>query len=241
MTISTDPHSKILVVDNDAPVRSCIGGYLNETYQVQSAADAKTALEIFEEFNPILVILDGNLPDNIGVKLCEEMQKRKNVFLLVIFSSTGEEARIKIIKAGIDDFICQPFILEDLALKIEILLSEMKTVSPRNLVFGELAIDLMSREVRLKEKTLALTALEFQLLYFLATYPGKAWSRQQLIEKVWGWKCNDARDEQVVDVYIRLIRRKLAKVDSAVPNFIQTTQGYGYTFAPIDRNNKVSR
>ncbi|MEG4199369.1 response regulator transcription factor [Microcoleus sp. Pol12A5] len=241
MTISTDPHSKILVVDNDAPVRNCIGGYLNETYQVQSAADAKTALEIFEEFNPILVILDGNLPDNIGVKLCEEMQKRKNVFLLVIFSSTGEEARIKIIKAGIDDFICQPFILEDLALKIEILLSEMKTVSPRNLVFGELAIDLMSREVRLKEKTLALTALEFQLLYFLATYPGKAWSRQQLIEKVWGWKCNDARDEQVVDVYIRLIRRKLAKVDSAVPNFIQTTQGYGYTFAPIDRNNKVSR
>src|SRR6476620_12637583 len=116
MTISTDPHSKILVVDNDAPVRNCIGGYLNETYQVQSAADAKTALEIFEEFNPILVILDGNLPDNIGVKLCEEMQKRKNVFLLVIFSSTGEEARIKIIKAGIDDFICQPFILEDLAL-----------------------------------------------------------------------------------------------------------------------------
>ncbi|MEG4218299.1 response regulator transcription factor [Microcoleus sp. Pol14C6] len=242
MTISTDQTSKILVVENDAPVRNFIDGYQNETYQVQSAADGKTALEIFEEFNPVLVILDGNLPDNIGVKLGEEMQKRKNVFLLVIFSSvTGEEARIKIIKAGVDDFIGQPFSLEDLALKIEILLREMKTVSRRNLVFGELRLDLMSREVRLKEKTLALTALEFQLLYFLATYPGKAWSRQQLIEKVWGWKCNDARDEQVVDVYIRLIRRKLAKVDSAVPNFIQATHGYGYTFAPIDRNNKVSR
>ncbi|MEG5175091.1 response regulator transcription factor [Microcoleus sp. B3-D7] len=242
MTISTDQTSKILVVENDAPVRNFIDGYQNETYQVQSAADGKTALEIFEEFNPVLVILDGNLPDNIGIKLCKEMQKRKNVFLLVIFSSvTGEEARIKIIKAGVDDFIGQPFSLEDLALKIEILLREMKTVSPRNLVFGELAIDLMSREVRLKEKTLALTALEYQLLYFLATYPGKTWSRQQLIEKVWGWKCNDARDEQVVDVYIRMIRRKLAKVDSAVPNFIQATHGYGYTFAPIDRNNKVSR
>ncbi|MEG4045157.1 response regulator transcription factor [Microcoleus sp. Pol17_C1] len=243
MTISTEQNFKLLVVENDAPVRNFIDGYQNETYQVQSAADGKTALEIFEEFNPVLVILDGNLPDdNIGVKLCEEMQKRKNVFLLVIFSSvTGEEARIKIIKAGVDDFISQPFSLEDLALKIEILLREMKTVSPRNLVFCELAINLMSREVRLKEKTLALTALEYQLLYFLATYPGKTWSRQQLIEKVWGWKCNDARDEQVVDVYIRMIRRKLAKVDSAVPNFIQTTQGYGYTFAPIARNNKVSR
>ncbi|MEG4070092.1 response regulator transcription factor [Microcoleus sp. Pol11C2] len=242
MTISIEQNSQILVVENDAPVRNFIDGYLNQTYQVQSAADGKTALEIFEEFNPVLVILDGNLPDKIGVKICEEMQTRKNVFLLVIFSSvTGEEDRIKIIKAGVDDFIGQPFSLEDLAVRIETLLRGVKTVTPRNLVFGELGIDLMSREVRLKEKTLALTVLEFQLLYFLATYPGKAWSRQQLIEKVWGWKCNDARDEQVVDVYIRLIRRKLAKVDSAVPNFIQATHGYGYTFAPIDRNNKVSR
>ncbi|MEG3929669.1 MULTISPECIES: winged helix-turn-helix domain-containing protein [unclassified Microcoleus] len=109
----------------------------------------------------------------------------------------------------------------------------------RNLVFGELAIDLISREVRLKEKTLALTPLEFQLLHFLAIHSGKAWSRQQLIEKVWGWKCNDARDEQVVDVYIRLIRRKMAKVDAAVPNFIKTTQGYGYIFHPIARNHRV--
>ena len=103
----------------------------------------------------------------------------------------------------------------------------------RNLVFGELAIDLMSREMRLKEKTVALTPLEFQLLHFLAIHSGKAWSRQQLIEKVWGWKCNDARDEQVVDVYISLIRRKMAKVDSVVPNFIKTLHGYGYIFNPI--------
>jgi len=240
MTISTEQNSPILVVENDAPVRNFIYGCLNQTYQVQSATDGKTALEIFEEFNPVLVIVDGNLPDNIGVKLCEEMQKRRNVFLVVIFrSATGEADRIKIIKAGVDDFIGQPFSLEDLAVRIEILLRGMKTVTPRNLVFGELAIDLMSREVRLKEKTLALTVLEFQLLYFLVTYPGKAWSRQQLTEKVWGWKCNDARDELVVDLYIRLIRRKIAKVDSAVPNFIQTTHGYGCTFAPIDRNNKV--
>lgn len=64
MTISTEQNSKILVVENDAPVRNFIDGYLNQTYQVQSAADGKTALEIFEEFNPVLVILDGNLPDN---------------------------------------------------------------------------------------------------------------------------------------------------------------------------------
>jgi two-component system, OmpR family, alkaline phosphatase synthesis response regulator PhoP len=108
-----------------------------------------------------------------------------------------------------------------------------------NLVFGEFAIDLMSRELRLKEKTVILTPLEFQLLHFLAIHSGQAWSRQQLIEKVWGWKCNDTRDEQVVDVYISLIRRKMAKVDSVVPNSINTIHGYGYTFNPIDLNHKV--
>ena len=240
MTISTQ-NSKILVVENDAPVGNFIYRCLNQTYQVQSAADGKTALEIFEQFNPVLVILDGNLPDNSDFKLfCEEMQKRNKVFLVVIASSgTGEEYRIKIIKAGVDDFIGQPFSLEEWAVRIEILLRGMKTVTPRNLVFGELAIDLMSREVKWKEKTLALTALEFQLLYFLASYPGKVWSRQQLTEKVWGWKSNYAGEERVVDVYIGQIRRKMAKVDSAVPNFIRTTCGYGYTFAPIDRNNKL--
>jgi two-component system, OmpR family, alkaline phosphatase synthesis response regulator PhoP len=109
----------------------------------------------------------------------------------------------------------------------------------RNLVFGELAINLISREVRLKDKTLPLTPLEFQLLHFLAIHSGQAWSRQQLIEKVWDWKCNDARDEQVVDVYISLIRRKMAKVDSAVPNFIQTARGCGYIFNPSDRDRMV--
>jgi DNA-binding response OmpR family regulator len=115
MTISTEPNSKILVVENDAPVGNFIYRCLNQTYQVQSAADGKTALEIFEEFNPVLVILDGNLPDNSDFKLfCEEMQKRNKVFLVVIASSgTGEEYRIKIIKAGVDDFIGQPFSLEE--------------------------------------------------------------------------------------------------------------------------------
>jgi two-component system, OmpR family, alkaline phosphatase synthesis response regulator PhoP len=234
MTIATDRNSQILVVENDASIRTLLYPFLNQTYQVQFAAEGKTALDIFEEFNPDLVILNWNLPDTSGFKLCEEIQKRNHVFLIVMFGSdTSEEERIKIRKAGVDDSICKPFSLEDLAVRIELLLRQMNSVTPRNLVFGELAIDLMSREVRLKEKTVALTNLEFELLYFLATYPAQAWSRQQLIEKVWGWKCNDARDEGVVDVYIGMIRKKIAKVDAAVPNFIQSVRGCGYIFNPI--------
>jgi DNA-binding response OmpR family regulator len=239
MTISATQNYKILVVEDDASVRTLVYRFLNQTYQVQFAADGATALEIFEEFNPVLVILDWNLPDTTGYKLCQEMQNRTNVLVAILSSRTSQEDRIKIMKAGADDFICKPFSLEELAIRVEVLLRRARTVTPRSLVFGQLAIDLGSREVRLKEKTLALTPLEFQLLHFLAIHSGKAWSRQQLIEKIWGWKCNDARDERVVDVHIGHIRQKMAKFDVVAPRFLQTVRGYGYTFNPSDRNHRV--
>ncbi|MEG4169115.1 MULTISPECIES: response regulator transcription factor [unclassified Microcoleus] len=239
MTRSTGQNHKILLVEDDAPVRTLVYRFLNQTYQVQVAADGKTALEIFEEFNPVLVILDWNLPDTTGYKLCQEMQNQTNVLVAILSSRTGQEDRIKIMKAGADDFICKPFNLEELAVRVEVLLRRARSVAPPNLIFGQLAIDLVGRQVRLKEQILTLTALEFEILCFLATHSGKACSRQQLIEKVWGWKSNYATEERVVDVHIGQIRRKMAKVDAAVPNFIQTVRGYGYSFAPSARSNKV--
>jgi two-component system, OmpR family, alkaline phosphatase synthesis response regulator PhoP len=238
MTISATQNPKILVVEDDASVRNLVYRFLNQTYQVQFAADGKTALDIFDKFNPVLVILDWNLPDTTGYQLCQEMQKRTNVLVVILSSRTDQEDRIKIMKAGADDFMCKPFYLDELAVRIEVLLRRVKTVTPRCLVFGELAIDLASKEVRLKEQTLTLTPLEFKLLNFLALHSGKALSRQQLIEKVWGWKY-DAAAERVVDVHIGHIRQKMAQVDVAVPNFIKTVRGYGYTFNPSDRNIRV--
>ncbi|MEG3899708.1 MULTISPECIES: response regulator transcription factor [unclassified Microcoleus] len=239
MTISAGQNYKILLVEDDAPVRTLVYRFLNQTYQVQVAADGKTALEIFEEFNPVLVILDWNLPDTTGYQLCQQMQNQTNVLVAILSSRTGQEDRIKIMKAGADDFICKPFSLEELAVRVEVLLRRARSVAPPNLIFGQLAIDLVGRQVRFKEQILTLTALEFEILCFLATHSGKACSRQQLIEKVWGWKSNYATEERVVDVHIGQIRRKMAKVDAAVPNFIQTVRGYGYTFAPSARSNKV--
>ena len=239
MTIAADRKAKILIVDDDAPIRTLIYRFLNQTYQVQFAGDGQTALEIFEEFNPVLVILDWNLPDTTGYKLCQEMQKRTNVLVAILSSRTAQEDRIKIMKAGADDFMCKPFSLEELAVRVEVLLRRARSVTPPNLIFGQLAIDLVGRQVKLKEELLTLTALEFEILCFLATHSGKAWSRQQLIEKVWGWQSNYATEERVVDVHIGQIRRKMAKVDAAVPNFIQTVRGYGYTFAPSARRDRV--
>jgi DNA-binding response OmpR family regulator len=239
MTISAARKAKILVVEDDAPIRTLLYRFLNQTYQVKVAADGQTALEIFEEFNPVLVILDWNLPDTTGYKLCQEMQKRTNVLVAILSSRTAQEDRLKIMKAGADDFMCKPFSLEELAVRVEVLLRRARSVTPPNLIFGQLAIDLVGRQVKLKEELLTLTALEFEILCFLATHSGKAWSRQQLIEKVWGWQSNYATEERVVDVHIGQIRRKMAKVDAAVPNFIQTVRGYGYTFAPSARRDRV--
>lgn len=239
MTISADQKAKILVVEDDDPIRTLLHCFLNQIYQVKVAADGQTALEIFEEFNPVLVILDWNLPDTTGYKLCQEMQKRTNVLVAILSSRTAQEDRIKIMKAGADDFMCKPFSLEELAVRVEVLLRRARSVTPPHLIFGQLAIDLVGRQVRVKEQILTLTALEFEILCFLATHSGKAWSRQQLIERVWGWQSNYATEERVVDVHIGQIRRKMAKVDAAVPNFIQTVRGYGYTFAPSARRDRV--
>ncbi|MEG4802213.1 response regulator transcription factor [Microcoleus sp. ARI1-B5] len=239
MRISADQNTKILVVEDDAPVRNLVYRFLKQRYEVQFAADGKTALEIFGQFNPVLVILDWNLPDTTGYKLCQEMQKQTNVLVAILSSRTAEEDRIKILKAGADDFICKPFSIEELSVRVEVLLRRARSVNPPRLVCGQLEIDLMSRKVRLQEQTLTLTKLEYEILCFLATHSGEAWSRQQLIEKIWGWKPNHALEERLVDVHIGQIRKKMAKVDRAVPNFIQTIRGYGYTFAANARNHRV--
>jgi two-component system, OmpR family, alkaline phosphatase synthesis response regulator PhoP len=186
MTISTDRNSKILIVEDDTRVRNLIYRFLSQTYQVQFATDDKNALEIFDKFNPVLVILDLDLSDTNGYELCQAMQQRTNVLVVAMSNLAGQEDRIKIMKAGADDFMCKPFSLEELAVRVEVLLRRARSINPRNLVFGQLAIDLVRREVRLKEQTLTLTPLEFEILHCLAIHSAKALSRQQLIEKVLG-------------------------------------------------------
>ena len=231
MTANTVP--KILVVDDDPPIRNLIHRFLNQKYEVHSAADGETALALFEEFNPMLVILDWNLPDTTGYHLCQEMQRRTNVFVVMVSSRTDEADKLKVLSAGADDYICKPFGLAELAIRIEVVLRRMRCVTRSRIVFDRLAIDPARREVTLNDTVIKLTAMEFKILHFLASHPGESWSRQQIIEKIWGWKSIYSSEERVVDVHIGQIRKKMAKVDAAGPQLIQTVRDYGYRF---DRN-----
>ncbi|MBD2343328.1 response regulator transcription factor [Anabaena subtropica] len=228
MLSATNP--KILVVDDDFGVRNLIYRFLSRKYQIESAPDGKTALSLFEQFNPALVILDWNLPDTSGYNLCQEMQSRNNVLVMILTGRTEEADKIRILAAGADDFITKPFSLAEIEVRVQALLRRIRSVKPspsQRLIFKQLAINPEGREVTLNDKPLNLTALEFNILHFLASHPGQAWSRPQLIQKIWG--CDYVGDGRVVDVHIGQLRKKL-EADTSVPEFIKTVRGYGYKF-----------
>ena len=111
----------------------------------------------------------------------------------------------------------------------------MRPVTSSRIVFDRFAIDSGRREARLNDRIIKLTAWEFNILYFLASYSGQSWSRQQLSEKIWGWKCEETGEEQVVSVDIGQIRKKMIQVDATGSGFIKTIGGYDYRFDPPDR------
>ena len=230
--MTTDTAPKILVVDDDPPIRNLVHRFLNQKYEVDSAADGDSALALFEKFKPVLVILDWNLPDTTGYHLCQEMQRRTNVFVIMLSSRTDEADKLKVLSAGADDYICKPFGLAELAIRIEVVLRRMRLVTSSRIVFNQFAIDSARREATLNDRIIKLTALEFKILYFLASNSGQSWSRQQLIEKIWGWNCDDTGEEQVVSVHIGQIRKKMIQVDATGSQFIKTIRGYGYRFEP---------
>ncbi|BAZ80152.1 MAG: response regulator transcription factor [Sphaerospermopsis kisseleviana] len=227
---------KIMIVDDDFSVRNLVYRFLSRKYQIESASDGKSAMALFDQFNPALVILDWNLPDANGYKLCQEMQSRTNVLVLILTSRNDEADKIKILAAGADDFMTKPFSLAEVEVRVEALLRRIRYIHPhqsQRLVFQQLAINPEGREVKLNDKPLALTALEFNILHFLASHPGQAWSRPQLIQKIWG--CDYVGDGRVVDVHIGQLRKKM-EVDSSTPEFIKTVRGYGYKFEPPEGN-----
>lgn len=223
--------AKILVVDDDPAVRNLIQRFLlKQNYQVESAEDGKTALSIFEKFNPDLVILDVNLPDVIGFNLCQEMQSRSGVFVLLLTSRTDEADKIRGFSKGADDYLTKPFGLGELEVRVGAILRRQRVVTnleQQRLVFDKLTIDPVRREVLLDNELVPLTALEFDLLHFLASHPGRVWRRSELIQEVWDYEY--VGDQRVVDVHIGQIRKKI-EIDPSQATLIQTIRGVGYKF-----------
>ncbi len=223
--------AKILVVDDDPAIRNLIFRFLNQKkYQVEAAETGESALKMFEQFNPDLVILDVNLPDALGYNLCEEMQSNTDVFILMLTSRADAADKKEGFLKGADDYLTKPFDLQELEYRVKAILKRQRSVTnseKQPLTFKNLVIDPVRREVKIKESLIALTALEFDLLHFLATRPGRVWRREELIQNVWDY--DYVGDQRVVDVHIGQIRKKI-ELDATEPSLIQTVRGVGYKF-----------
>lgn len=228
--------AKILIIEDEAAVRNLIYRFLSkQSYQVEAAEDGKTGMAIFEKFNPDLVILDVNLPDTTGYMLCNDMQKRTGVFVLMLTSRDDEADKIEGFKQGADDYITKPFGLSELGARVGAILKRQRTVTATEqqcLTYGNLAIDPIRREVMLNDEIVPLTALEFDLLHFLASHPGRVWRRAELIQEVWDY--DYVGDQRVVDVHIGQIRKKI-EIDTTQPSLIQTVRGVGYKFESVPK------
>lgn len=233
--------AKILVVDDDPAIRNLILRFLGKkNYQMESAHDGKTALMLFKQFNPDLVILDVNLPDALGYNLCQEMQSSTDVFVLFLTSRGDAADKNKGFEQGGDDYLTKPFDLQELENRVGAILKRKRSIMPsdqQRLVFDKLVIDPGRREVTLNAEIVPLTALEFDLLHFLACHPGRVLRRSELIQKVWEY--DYVGDQRVVDVHIGQIRKKI-ELDSSQPSLIQTVRGVGYKFeAPANQKNAL--
>jgi DNA-binding response OmpR family regulator len=224
--------AKVLIVDDDIHITNLITRFLKQkNYQVEYASDGQTAREIFKVFRPDLVILDINLPDTLGYNLCEEMQKNNDVFILMLTSRTDVEDKKKGFLMGADDYLTKPFDLEELEFRTQAILRRRRLINPEDVKIIELdnlIINPETREVKFHNQIVPLTSLEFDLLYFLASNPGKVWKRDDLVTNV--WQSNPMGDNRVVDVHIGQIRRKIIQRDLHSPQYIITIRGVGYKF-----------
>ncbi len=221
----------VLVVDDEPTIREVVCSYLaREGYRTLEAGDGRQARELLEQHEPALVVLDLMLPGTDGLELCRWIRGRSDLPVIML-TARGEEAdRIVGLELGADDYVTKPFSPRELVARVKTVLrrTSRQPDTAERLAFEDLVIDATAREVTKRGRTLRLTAKEFDLLWFLARHPKQVFSRDQLMDRVWGYSA--ALDTGTVTVHVRRLREKIED-DPARPRFLQTVWGVGYRFA----------
>ncbi len=222
----------VLVVDDEAIVRDVVVRYLErDGYRTLEAADGDEALRLLESESPELVVLDVMLPGRDGLEVCRRIRAGSDLPIIML-TARGEEAdRIVGLELGADDYVTKPFSPRELAVRVRNLLKRAAAAPPlpRSTGFGDVELDAEAREVRKAGTPLRLTLKEFDLLWFLASNPRRVFSRDQLMESVWGY--SSALDTGTVTVHMRRLREKVED-DPSRPRHLETVWGAGYRFTP---------
>jgi DNA-binding response OmpR family regulator len=222
----------VLVVDDEPIVREIVVRYLErEGFDTLEAGDGDLARELIERHSPRLVVLDVMLPGTNGLDLCRWIRSRSDLPVIML-TARGEEAdRVVGLELGADDYIGKPFSPRELAARVRAVLRRASSaaVTAERLTFDELEIDASTREVWKNETSLRLTAKEFDLLWLLASNPRRVFSREELMDRVWGYEA--ALDTGTVTVHVRRLREKIED-DPSHPRRLETVWGIGYSFRP---------
>ena len=225
--------TEIAVVEDEPSIAEVISLYLRRAgYQVQTFADGRAAQEALSKRPPDLVILDVMLPGVDGFALIRYLRDRSDVPIILLTSRRDETDRIAGLELGADDYVVKPFSPQELVSRVRAVLRRAKgaqTDAGAPLAFPDLAIDPPTRLVTARGQEIALTAKEFDLLYHLARHPRQVFSRDQLLEAVWG--SSDYIDAGTITVHIRRLREKIES-DPAEPVHLVTVWGVGYKFEP---------
>lgn len=215
----------ILIVEDEPDIQELLYAYLQDAgYGTAAAGDGVAALELFQSRPFDLVLLDLMLPKIDGFGVCELIRRQSQVPILMLTALDGEGEQLRGFRLNIDDYVTKPFSMPVLLEKIRVILRRSGgTVEDGPLRYRDLSLDLDAREVRLEGRTLELTAREFELLHTFLSAPGRVFTREMLLSKLWGY--DFFGDERVVDSHIKNLRRKLGR------DYIETVRGVGYRAA----------
>ncbi len=226
--------SKILIVDDEQSIVDILReNLLREGYETIEAYDGEKAIEIALSENPDLILLDCMLPKMDGFDVCRNLRKETNVPIIMLTAKSEEIDKVLGLELGADDYIVKPFSMREVIARVKALLrrthvSENQPIEDSNILnFGDLSIDQKAYEVSLKNEPINLTLREYELVLFLAKNAGQVFSRETLLEKVWGYEYFG--DVRTVDVTIRRTREKL-EPDQNNYQYILTKRGIGYYF-----------
>jgi len=225
--------STVLVVDDEPIVREVVVSYLRrEGFRTLEAGDGNEARRLLEQADPGLVVLDLMLPGVDGLELCRWIRSRSDVPVIMLTARGEETDRIIGLELGADDYVTKPFSPRELAARVRAVLRRADGDGERRdrrLSFGDVTIEASTREATKGPDALTLTAKEFDLLWFLASHPRRVFSREQLMDRVWGHA--PAVDTGTVTVHVRRLRAKIES-DPSRPAHLQTVWGVGYRLAP---------
>lgn len=215
--------ARILVIDDDPKITAMLRRVLTyEGYRVEVANDGYTGMNMAKTNPPELLILDIMLPGLDGWEICQKFRKENFTPILILSARDEVENKVKGLNLGADDYLGKPFALAELMARVQALLRR-GTTSQKVLQFSDLKIDLEAREVRRAGKLLTLTPREFDLLALLMRHPNQVLTREQIIDRVWGWEFTGGSN--VLEVYVNMLRQKMEDHGSRL---IQTVRGVGY-------------